>query len=115
MVAGLWISDLIRVSVIGFRISIALMVPLLSTSMVAQTPLSNLVYTVGTTIRDNSNQDWSYLLLNTSDPQMIADAVALAGYAPLCHPVVPWPSAQKGASDHRQTPYLSQASENAGW
>ena len=38
----------------------------------AQTPLSNLVYTAGTTIRDISNQDWTYVLLDTSDPQVIA-------------------------------------------
>lgn len=37
----------------------------------AQTPFSNLVYTVGTTIRDNSNQDWSYVLLDTSEPPML--------------------------------------------
>jgi hypothetical protein len=71
-VAGQRISDCFRVSVSGFRISIALLIPLLSTSLVAQTPLSNLVYTVGTTIRDNSNQDWSYVLLDTPDPQIIA-------------------------------------------
>ncbi|MSU57376.1 MAG: hypothetical protein EXS35_04220 [Pedosphaera sp.] len=38
----------------------------------AQTPLSNLVYSVGTTIRDNSNQDWSYVLLDTDAPQILA-------------------------------------------
>jgi hypothetical protein len=45
---------------------------LLLTTARAQTPLSNLVYSVGTTVRDNSNLDWSYVLLDTSDPQIIA-------------------------------------------
>ncbi|MBI3853460.1 MAG: hypothetical protein HY298_24700 [Verrucomicrobia bacterium] len=48
------------------------MIPLLTTSMVAQTPLSNLVYAVGTTARDNLNQDWSYVLLDSSAPQILA-------------------------------------------
>ncbi len=41
-------------------------------SVCAQTPLSNLVYAVGTTVRDNLSQDWSYVLLDSSDPQTLA-------------------------------------------
>ncbi len=43
-----------------------------SLSASAQTPLSNLVYSVGTTARDNLNQDWSYMLLNADEPQILA-------------------------------------------
>lgn len=57
-----------RISAFGFRISLIF----LSISVFAQTPLSNLVYTVGTTIRDSSNRDWSYVLLNSDDPQLLA-------------------------------------------
>lgn len=38
----------------------------------AQTPLSNLVFTVGTTMRDGANQEWSYVLLNSADASIVA-------------------------------------------
>jgi hypothetical protein len=38
----------------------------------AQTPLSNAVFTVGTTTRDGSNRDWSYVLLDSPDPVVVA-------------------------------------------
>jgi hypothetical protein len=37
----------------------------------AQTPLSNLVVTVGTTIRDSSNQEWSYVLVRSVDDAVL--------------------------------------------
>ena len=44
---------------------------LLGVSASAQ-PLSNLVFTVGTTIQDPSLQNWSYVLLGTPTPQLLA-------------------------------------------
>lgn len=38
----------------------------------AQTPLSNLVFTVGTTTRDPANQQWSYLSLGSPDASVLA-------------------------------------------
>jgi hypothetical protein len=38
----------------------------------AQTPLSNAVFTVGTTVRDASNLEWSYVLLNSPDAAAVA-------------------------------------------
>ena len=38
----------------------------------AQTPVSNLVFAVGTTIRDVSNNDWSYVLLGSPQAQLLA-------------------------------------------
>lgn len=38
----------------------------------AQTSLSNLVFAVGTTLRDNVSQDWSYVLLDTADDRVLA-------------------------------------------
>ncbi len=38
----------------------------------AQTPLSNLVVTVGTTLRDGANHDWSYVLIGSSDAQILS-------------------------------------------
>src|SRR5664279_5285489 len=43
--------------------------PLLAHS---QTPLSNLVFAVGTTWRDISNNQWSYLLLDSPDGVVLA-------------------------------------------
>ncbi len=37
----------------------------------AQTPLSNLVFAVGTTIRDPANQEWSYVLLSSVDDAVL--------------------------------------------
>jgi len=65
-------SAFFRISTFGFRICVTLIFLLLATTAFAQTPLSNLVYAVGTTARDNSSQDWSYLLIDSSDPQVIA-------------------------------------------
>ncbi len=38
----------------------------------SQTPLSNLVFAVGTTIRDGSNLEWSYVLLDSADGTVLA-------------------------------------------
>lgn len=38
----------------------------------AQTPLSNLVFAVGTTWRDSANQEWSYVLLSSVDNAVLA-------------------------------------------
>jgi hypothetical protein len=38
----------------------------------AQTPISNLVVTVGTTIQDNNGNSWSYVLLGAPQPQLLA-------------------------------------------
>ncbi|EEF58886.1 hypothetical protein, partial [Pedosphaera parvula] len=38
----------------------------------AQTPLSNLVFSVGTTIKDSGNHDWSYIVLGSPSPQLLA-------------------------------------------
>jgi len=38
----------------------------------AQTPLSNLVVTVGTTTRDGASHDWSYVLIGAPDAQVLA-------------------------------------------
>ncbi|MDB6122246.1 MAG: hypothetical protein JWQ71_1239 [Pedosphaera sp.] len=38
----------------------------------AQTPLSNLVFSVGTTIKDSANKDWSYVVLGSPSPQLLA-------------------------------------------
>jgi len=37
-----------------------------------QTPLSNLVVTVGTTIEDTSGNNWSYVLVGAMEPQLLA-------------------------------------------
>jgi hypothetical protein len=37
----------------------------------AQAPLSNLVFSVGTTIRDSGNKDWSYLVLGSPSAQLL--------------------------------------------
>ena len=41
-------------------------------SLRAQAPLSNLVFSVGTTIADGLGQQWSYLLLDSADPAVLA-------------------------------------------
>lgn len=41
-------------------------------SAFAQTPLSNLVFAVGTTISDNGGNQWSYVLLDSPDGQVLA-------------------------------------------
>ena len=41
-------------------------------SAVAQTPLSNLVFTVGTTIQDSGGHNWSYVLIGAPQPQLLA-------------------------------------------
>jgi hypothetical protein len=38
----------------------------------AQSPLSNLVFAVGTTWQDNGNNQWSYILLDSSDGSVLA-------------------------------------------
>jgi hypothetical protein len=38
----------------------------------AQTPLSDLVFSVGTTIRDDGNHDWSFVLLGTPDQALLS-------------------------------------------
>jgi hypothetical protein len=38
----------------------------------AQTPVSNLVFTVGTTIQDSGGHNWSYVLIGTPQPQLLA-------------------------------------------
>src|ERR1035437_8289778 len=38
----------------------------------AQSPLSNLVFTVGTTIQDSATHNWAYLLIGTPQPQLLA-------------------------------------------
>src|SRR5690242_2657818 len=40
-------------------------------SALAQAPLSDLVYTVGTTIRDQASQDWSYVLVGAADAGLL--------------------------------------------
>src|SRR3954469_13755197 len=37
----------------------------------AQTPLNDLIFTVGTTVRDQSSQDWSYVLVGAVDPALL--------------------------------------------
>ncbi len=53
-------------------------------SISAQTPLSNLVFSVGTTIRDSGGHDWSYIVLGSPDPTLLAGKkfaiYAKAGY-----------------------------------
>jgi hypothetical protein len=66
---GLRVSDFFRVSGFGLRILLA---PLLITAAHAQSPLSNLVFAVGTTWRDNASQDWSYVLLDNPDDRVVA-------------------------------------------
>ena len=58
-----------RISDFGFRILILLLLPLAAH---AQTSLSNLVFAVGTTARDNVSQDWSYVLLDTPEERVLA-------------------------------------------
>jgi hypothetical protein len=38
----------------------------------AQAPLSNLVFTVGTTIQDSGGHNWSYVLIGTPQPPLLA-------------------------------------------
>src|SRR5271163_192496 len=38
----------------------------------AQTPISNLIVTAGTTIQDGGNNNWSYVLLGAPDYQLLA-------------------------------------------
>src|ERR1039457_6790664 len=38
----------------------------------AQTPVSNLVFTVGTTIQDSGGHNWAYVLIGTPQPQLLA-------------------------------------------
>src|ERR1051325_10780103 len=38
----------------------------------AQTPVNDLVFTVGTTAHDNAAQDWSYVLIGSPQPELIA-------------------------------------------
>ena len=45
---------------------------MLAATTFAQTPLSNLVFAVGTTWRDNANNQWSYVLLDSSDGLVLA-------------------------------------------
>ena len=45
---------------------------LFSVAAHAQTPLSNIVFTVGTTIRDTSNHDWSFVLMGSPQPGLLA-------------------------------------------
>ena len=40
--------------------------------MAGQTPVSNLVFTVGTTIQDSGGHNWSYVLIGTPQPQLLA-------------------------------------------
>src|ERR1035438_7773951 len=49
-----------------------LLCSLLATPISAQTPLSNLVVTVGTTIQDTNAVNWSYVLLGAPQPQLLA-------------------------------------------
>jgi hypothetical protein len=64
-------------SVFGLRISFVIrhssfaILLLLAAATLAQ-PLSNLVFTVGTTIQDASAQNWSYVLLGTPEPQLLS-------------------------------------------
>ena len=37
-----------------------------------QTPLSNLVFTVGTTIQDSGTHNWAYVLIGAPQPQLLA-------------------------------------------
>src|SRR6185503_1416701 len=43
-----------------------------SLTLSAQTRLSNLVFTVATTTRDAASRDWSYVLLNSPEPRLLA-------------------------------------------
>ncbi|HWY75266.1 MAG TPA: hypothetical protein VN281_06595 [Verrucomicrobiae bacterium] len=45
---------------------------LVTSVAVAQTPLSNLLFSVGTTIRDSGGHDWSYVLLGSPQPALLA-------------------------------------------
>ena len=45
---------------------------LLPSTSVSQTPLNDLVFTVGTTIQDNSANNWSYVLLGSPDPSLLS-------------------------------------------
>ena len=38
----------------------------------AQMPLSNVVFTVGTTVRDTANHDWSFVLIGSPQPGLLA-------------------------------------------
>ncbi len=60
-----------RVSGVGLRLLSLLLLGTVVCSQ-AQSPLSNAVFTVGTTIRDGTSQDWSYVLLNSPDPAVVA-------------------------------------------
>ncbi|MDB6032756.1 MAG: hypothetical protein JWM16_3094 [Verrucomicrobiales bacterium] len=42
-----------------------------STTALAQTPINDLIFTVGTTVRDQSSQDWSYVLVGAVDPALL--------------------------------------------
>lgn len=65
-------SDFFKIPVNGVQICLVLLIPLLTLQAIAQTSLSNLVYTVGTTARSVSSEDWSYVLLDTSEPLVMA-------------------------------------------
>jgi hypothetical protein len=43
----------------------------LGVSSLAQAPINDLIFTVGTTIRDGGNQDWSYVLVGAVDPALL--------------------------------------------
>ena len=60
-------SGVLRPASVGFLLGF-----LLATALPAQTPLSNLVVTVGTTIQDTNAVNWSYVLLGAPQPQLLA-------------------------------------------
>src|SRR6185436_8881347 len=44
---------------------------LLGGSALAQAPLDDLIFTVGTTIRDRGNQHWYYVLVGAAEPTLL--------------------------------------------
>jgi hypothetical protein len=68
---GIRPSDFFWISDFGLRILPILLLLLLASPSHAQAPLSDLVFTVGTTIEDGPNQR-SYVLLNSPDTHLLA-------------------------------------------
>src|SRR5215207_7117657 len=51
-----------------FSLVIALVIPMLS---MAQAPLNDLIFTIGTTVQASGGQDWSYVLVGAVDPALL--------------------------------------------
>jgi hypothetical protein len=56
----------------SLRCCVLIFVFLIGRNCFAQAPLSDLIFTVGTTARDGGNNDWSYLIIGTPSSELLA-------------------------------------------